>query len=307
MSTSKGTNVIVQGRLLSIWGNDLWKGQVKTDDRTKQPVLDNSGQPINEWGFLISIPKSICTQDQMVDGGAAHFLKAMNDEAMSIYPNGMPPNFAWKMRDGDTAVDNNGQPYSNREGYKGCYVLTCNTRYAVPVFKHHQGAYVQISEGVNAGDYVNVQLSIKAHPAAGNSKPGLYLGPTMVLLVQKGEPIVTAMRDPNLTFGAQAPQAASWMVPASTPQAPASFNQFAQQQAPQGPMTGTMSGGMPMMQQQQAPQAPVTPHYGTLPQTHQPQMQQQAPQGMPMTQQQQAPQMPAAPAPTNGMPFPFNR
>ena len=179
-------------------------------------------------------------------------------------------------------------------------VLSCITRIPMKVFSYN-GAYKEISEGVNAGDYVQVNVNIKAHTAEGTSKAGMYYNPSLVLLVQKGDPVVSAVKNPESAFGQMAPVAAPWMIPASTPAAPENFGQFAagqqsQQQAAQG---------FPM-QQPQAPAAPVAPHYGVLPQVHQPQapaapQQAMAPQGFPM--QQAAPAAPVAPAMSGGFPI----
>lgn len=322
MSTSSGKTVTVQGRLVSVFGGSLWKGSPKVDDRTKQPVFDKAGQPVIDYGFRLAIPKHLMTQENFADGKPFHFYGAAYNEAFSLYANGVPEDFAWKWTDGDSPkVDKKGLPYNKREGWAGHWILSCSTRIPFPVFKFENNSYIQISEGVNNGDYVTVQLAVKAHlPQSNTSKPGMYFNPTMLLLSMKGEPIVGASRDPAAGFGSVAPQTASWMVPASTPQAPAGFGQFANGMAPQ---QAPMIPGMP--QQQQAPpmpQAPAAPHYGTLPQAHQPAPAQQAymppmpqqpaqgyapPQAPMMPQQHQAPPMPQAPAAPMmpGMPYPY--
>lgn len=295
--TSAGKNVIVQGRLLSVWGGNLWKGSAKTDDRTKQPVIDpKTQQPIMEYGFILAFPKHLLTQENMVEGKPAHFYAAAFQEAQSIYPHGVPKEFAWKWRDGDSPeVDKKGFPYNQRTGYAGHWILTCSTRIPFPVFKY-EGAYIQINDGVNAGDYVTVQLSIKAHAAASTtSKPGMYLNPTMLLLSQKGDPIVTASKDPSSGFGDAPPMAASWMVPAST-QAPSNFGQFADTQTAQQQMAAPFGSAPGVPQMPQAPVAPAAPHYGTLPQAHQPAAPQFAPHGVPGVPVPGVPVTPMAPA-----------
>ena len=308
MSTSAGKTVTVQGRLVAVIGGNLWKGIAKVDERTKMPVMDKTGNQIVDYVFKLAIPKSLMTQENMADGKPFHFYAAAYNEAFSLYANGVPEDFAWKWMDGDsTKVDKKGIPYNKREGYPGHWILTCSTRIPFPIFKYENSSYVQISEGVNNGDYVTVQLNVKAHlPQSNTSKPGMYFNPVMMLLSQKGEPIMAATRDPAATFGNVAPQAASWMIPASTPQAPTNFGQFANGFAPQQQQQAPMIPGMPQVPPQQPmapqmPQAPVAPHYGTLPQVHQPQVPQMPPQ-QPMAPQ--VPQMPGAPMPP-GMPYPY--
>ena len=276
MPSSQGTSANIQGRLLWVLGNSLWKGNPKVDDRNKQPVIDQkTGLQVIEYGFGLAIPKSTLTQDQIRIGGTGEWYAKAMAEIQSIYPNGMPKDFAYKWKDGDTDVDNDGELYSKREGYAGCMVLSCITRIPVKVFSYN-GAYKEISEGVNAGDYVQVNVNIKAHTAEGTSKAGMYYNPSLVLLVQKGNPIVSAVKNPESAFGQMAPVAAPWMIPATTQAAPENFGQFAAAQAPA---------------------APVAPHYGVLPQVHQPQapaapVAPAMPGGFPM-----APQAPVAPAP----------
>lgn len=284
MANSNGRNVIAQGRLVWILGDSLWTGKAKVDDRTNQPVIDSkTGKQVIEYGFGLAIPKSILTNENMGVGGPAEIWAAMHQEALSLYPSGqLPPGFAMKFKDGDTAVDQNGVPYSQRDGYAGHIVLTCVTRIPLQVFKH-QGAYIQITEGVKCGDYVTVQLAIKAHTAEGQSKPGLYVNPSMVLFTMAGEPIIGASKNPETLFGANAPVTASWMVPQTTPQVPANFgNMAAAAQAPAVPQFPGVPGMQAPPQMQQPPVQQTQPHYGVLPQVHQPQAQVQQAAGFPV-------------------------
>ena len=237
---TQGKTVIATGRILWTSG-DLWKGKPKIDQMTKQPRFDKNNQPMMEYGFGLSIPKHVLQSSPL--------WQAMHEEAYTLYPSRqIPPSFAWKYKDGD-GVDHNGVPFGDREGYKGCVVFALTTTIPIQFFRFENGQNIQIPDGIKCGDYIEVQIQVKGHPAFGQGKPGLYLNPLMVRFAGYGTEIVNrpsadavfAMNAPSLPDGASA-----------APLAPT---------APFPAMPGTMAP--PPMQ---APQ----PHYGVLPQAHQP-------------------------------------
>jgi len=282
---SNGNNLVIQGRI--VWGNgsSLFEGKQKTDYTTNAPVLAADGTPVIEYGFGLAIPKI----DPATGQHSAEFTNAWNalhQEAFTLFPSGqIPPGFAMKFKDGDT-VDHNGKPFADREGYAGHIVLTCTTRIPIKWFKFEGGNNIMVNTGIKVGDYVNVQLNVKAHPAKGTGKAGLYVNPQAVQLIQQGKEIINAPSGDQI-FGQAAPAAYVGPVVADT--------------APQMPMQGQAPMGAPAMPQTApAPQAPVQApaHYGVLPQTMQPQAPAQAP-AMPQqpAMPAQAPQQPAqAPA-----------
>lgn len=210
-----------------VWGNPL-NGRPKTDDNN-QPIIGNDGQQVVEWSFGLAIEKSRI--DEICPPAAVGFMTAAQTEATQQFPNGAPPSFAWKMVDGD-GIDNKGQPYANRTGYAGCYVLAISTQSFAPrCYQYENGAFKQITEGIKTGDYVQVGLSVKGHqgnPQKPGSKPGLYLNPEGISLVGYGEEIITGA-SPDQMFGAPAalppgasstPLAAPVGMPTSTAPAP---------------------------------------------------------------------------------------
>lgn len=265
---SAGKELLISGRI--VWkSGDLFKGQPQLDFNTKQPKINAQGKQVIQYGFGLAVSKQ--------DPALGAFMTAMQSEALSIYPTGhIPPAFAFKYKDGD-GIDDQGVPFAQREGYAGCIVLALTTSLPIRWFKYENGQNVMINEGVKNGDYVNVQVGMKAHGAIGQGKAGMYLNPNAVQLIGYGKEIVSVAVNPTAIFGNAAPvvpQGAS-----ATPIAPQG-GFFAPQVAPQAPQ-------MPQFQQPMAPQAPAAPHFGVLPQVHQPQFQQ------PMAPQQ--PQMPQAP------------
>lgn len=267
---SEGKTVLAQGRIVWTVG-DLFQGRHKTDFNTRQPLYDAKGEPKKEYGFGLAIPKSALTGDVTNIWGALHA------EALSLYPSGqIPPAFAMKFKDGDTAIDDKGFKYSDREGYAGCIVVSCTTSLPIKWFRFENGTNTMINEGVKCGDYVNVQLSIKAHPAQGAGKAGLYVNPNAVQFLGYGPAIINTPAGDDF-FGKAAPA-----MPAGASAMPL---------APQPGQMLVPPAAAPVM----APApvaAPVAHHYGVLPTVHQPAV---------------APAMPsmnAAPVPTGFPPIP---
>lgn len=264
-----------------VWGNP-GKATTKKDQKGN-PVLKD-GKPVDQWAFGLAIPKA---------DFQAVVWPAMAQEAAVGYPQGVPPQFSWKYKDGDTGIDRSGKPYNLREGYPGCYVLTITTEsFAPPIFKLQQnGTYVQLTgDQIKTGDYVACALSFKVNvPTDRTHTPGLYVNPVAIDHVGYGQPIFNGPDAATLFGGTtyQLPPGASAMpvVAAGAPGMPGTM-----QPAPQ-------PGGMPMQPQPQQPvyQQPMQP------QPQQPQMMQPAPQYAPQPvmqpQQPQQPQMMPAPAP----------
>lgn len=262
---SGGRSVMVQGRI--VWVNgDLFKGRPKLDMNTKQPVIDQkTGQQVIEYGFGLAVPKTLFTQENMAVGRPAEIWAAMYEEAFQLYPNRqLPPAFALKFKDGD-GIDDKGVSFAQREGYAGHYVFALTTRLPIKFFRFENNSNIQVNEGIKCGDYVNVQVQIKAHGAVGTAKPGLYLNPMAVQFLGYGKEIINTPSGDQI-FGVAAP--AMPVGASATPIAPAGMlvPQGVPQAAPQPPA---------YQQPQAAPVAPV-PHYGVVP-THL-----QPPQPVPM-------------------------
>ena len=223
-----------------VWGNPL-NGRPKTD-QNNQPVINaQTGQQVTQWSFGLAIPKAEC----------AALFQAMQQEAGTVFPQGAPQNFAWKFKDGD-GLDDKGIPFSNREGYAGCVVLSISTEAFAPrVVRLAAGSYQQMTEGVKCGDYVRVALGIKAHAGkmgVRGSVPGLYLNPSMIEFIGYGQEIISGP-DASTLFGGQAvalPAGAS-AVPLAPPQPmptagmPGQAPGFVQQPVPPA-MPGVMPG-----------------------------------------------------------------
>jgi hypothetical protein len=289
MSNSQGSTVMAVGRIVWLSG-DLFAGKLKTIFGTNTPKLNAQGEQMKEYGFGLAISKA--DLQQTGEGEKGHIWAVVNAEAQGLYPQGLPPGFAMKFKDGD-GIDHNGQPLANRAGHAGHMIFSCTTSLPIKFFKFENGANVMINEGIKCGDYVNVQLQVKAHGPVGQGKPGLYLNPNAVQLVGYGEAIINTPSGDQL-FGTAQPgmPAGASATPVAAPGQLVAAPMTAHQGAFGGPELAQAPAPV-----QQAPAPAATPNYGILPTAQQPVQQ------APVMQQpvQQAPAMQGA-APVPGFP-----
>lgn len=250
---SAGRSVMVEGRIVWTSGN-LFGGKQKTDMNTKQPKRDAAGEIMTEYGFGLAVMKSTIAQQ---GNDPTQIWAAIHAEAMTLYPNGqIPPSFAMKYKDGD-GVDDKGRPFSQREGYAQHLVFACTTSLPIKYFKWENGANIMVNEGIKCGDYVKVQLQVKAHPAVGTAKAGLYLNPQAVQFLGFGKEIINAPSGDQI-FGLAAPT--QYPGASQVPVAPNSGPLLPQ------PMTQVQPSYQPPVAQA----APPPPHFQVLPPAHQP-------------------------------------
>ncbi len=187
--------LIVQGRI--VWGHPSKLTQ-KVDRTTRQKVFKD-GQPVMQCSFGLAIEKNMFFQQVL-----PHF----QAEARTAFPNGTPPKFSWKYKDGDTDIDEKGRPYNQREGYAGHCVLTISTQgFAPQVFKNENGAYRQLAENeIKCGDFAAVSIAVKYNNAATGLTPGVYVNPNAVILTGYGPEIASSGQDPDELFAGFVPQ-----------------------------------------------------------------------------------------------------
>lgn len=242
---SAGRTVMVQGRI--VWASgDLFKGRVKTIFGTQTPRVNQAGETMMEYGFGLAVPKA----------SLGEIWGAIHEEAFTLFPNRqIPPGFAMKYKDGD-GIDDKGVPFSQREGYAEHLVFACTTSLPIKFFKYENGQNIMVNEGIKCGDYVNVQLSIKAHGAIAAGKAGLYINPNAVQFLGFGKEIINAPSGDQI-FGSAMP---------AIPQGASA--------TPLVPQPGQMLVPPP---QQYAPPIPTSapPNYAVVPAAHQPQAQPQ--------------------------------
>jgi len=173
-------------------GRIVWGHPCEARDKTQknpqtgkfEPVLKD-GVKVHQWTFGVAFPRAEFERD---------IWPHMAAEAATVYPGGaIPPKFAWKFKDGDTAIDDDGKPYNLREGYPGHIVLSVGTELKCPeIFKFNGTGYDQLpGDAIKCGDYVVLGLALKANaPADRTMTPGMYVNPTVVEFVGYGTKIV---------------------------------------------------------------------------------------------------------------------
>lgn len=179
---------IIQGRI--VFGHPS-KGRIKKDIRTKQPIIKD-GKQVHQYVFGVAIDKATFN---------AQVWPALYNESRAAFPNGIPSNFSYKFKDGDS-TDSKGAPFSTREGYAGHCVVTVSTEgFAPQVFKNENGQYRQLAENeIKCGDFVAVNVTIKYNGAVSPNTPGLYVNPNAVVLIGYGQEIASSGQDPDELF-----------------------------------------------------------------------------------------------------------
>jgi len=181
-----------------VWGHPLQK-QIKTDPKTRKPILDKTGKEQDVWSFGLAIPVA----------AFAELEKAIATAAYQQYPQGnFPRDFAWKFKT-ESMMDEQNKPYAEREGYAGHVVINVSTQaFCPPLYKFDNGAYRQLTESeLKCGDWVVAKLLINSHPG------GVYINPVAIELVGYDKEIARrSAANPNETFGGrtyQLPQGVS--------------------------------------------------------------------------------------------------
>lgn len=173
-----------------VWGHPI-KKSVKTDPKTRRPILKD-GKEVDVWAFGLAIPVA---QFAPVE-------QAIAQAAYQVYPQGnFPRDFSWKIKR-ETDLDENNKPYSDREGYKGCVVLTVSTEaFCPPAFKFENGGYRQLTEQeIKCGDWIATKLNIVGHSG------GVYVNPVGHDFVGYDKEIVRVSADPTQMFGGRVHQ-----------------------------------------------------------------------------------------------------
>jgi len=184
-----------------VWGHPF-KSRPVLDDRTKQPKFKKDGTtPRRSIEFGLAIPKAEFQEVYAV----------MYAAVAEKFPNGIPPSFAWKIKDGDTDVDSKGVPLRTKEGYAGCVILTCRTELdSVPnyVFNHAVGRW-EATDQTKRGDYVKTTLDFSINVATSHTeKSSIFVNPKAVMLWEVGPEIKGGEFDPNAAgFAPPPPQA----------------------------------------------------------------------------------------------------
>lgn len=287
------------GRIVQ--GNPLVEN-IQYDDNN-QPKINKQGQVTKSWYLNVAFDKANPETLQMIE--------AIYRQAATEYPNlfpygyqpqanpgnpgaGQPPihaggcirqDFAYKIKDGD-GFDANGKPHSAKEGWKGCYILQIATYAGQPkVVNGLQGnnLITEVGSGPNhikTGDFVRVGLDVKSNGWKGDaqSKPGMYVNPTVVQLVGYGD-LIQGGPDPDQVFAQQTAYIPQGMSTTPTAAAMPAPMQAPGQLGTLPPQPQALPQALPQAQPQPLPQVQPQAQPQPLPQV---QAQTPAPQALPV-------------------------
>lgn len=173
------------GRLVM---GSLYKPQ--TTDADGKPLTvksgPNAGQPAVRFFFAVAIPKNPGEQHWSQTEWGAKILAV----GQQSFPQGQwqQPTFAWKIVDGDSTVPNSkGKKPCDREGYRGCWVISFSSGFAPKIYNADGSAAIVEPDAVKLGYYVQVNGDVDGNDNA--MKPGVYINHSMVALSAYGEEI----------------------------------------------------------------------------------------------------------------------
>jgi hypothetical protein len=181
----------------------------RTTDQENRPLVyktgAKAGQPRKDYFFAVAIPKGA---EATGPYGALNWAQTpwgaeiwKAGHAFLAHAGQLPAGqFSWKVLDGDSTVPNKaGTVLSQREGCKGCWVLTFGGTLA-PRLCNADGSQ-QLSEpgAIKPGYYVQVCFTAEGNGAT--QQPGVYLNAQAVALAGYGPEISYGINTAAVGFG----------------------------------------------------------------------------------------------------------
>lgn len=228
----------------------------RTEDSEGRPLVfksgPNAGQPREEYGIGIAIPKT--QQDWKLEPWAGPLLQAAQRDFPHLFTApGQLANpaqaFAFKVTDGDSTVPNTrGNKPCDMEGAAGNWVVWMSNGFAPKLYKwdtqSNRAVALAPGEEIKRGYYIEAFGSTSGNNAQGNQS-GIYINLSMVCLRAYGDEIVSGPSVEQAGFGGGAlPTGASTMPTSGTAQQtpPPAPQQQPAEQAPPPPATDLMNG-----------------------------------------------------------------
>ncbi len=185
----------------------------QTTDPDGKPLLirngAKAGQPTQRYFFALAIPKMGESHWSQTEWGAK--IKRVGEQG---FPGGQhaSPNFAWKVKDGDSQTPNRrGVIESNREGYRGNWILNYSSSFAPALWHAHEKRYITEPDFINLGDYLEVLTRVGDNKS--NQQPGIFLQSTVVAFVGYGKRIAVGIDPATIGFGTQPLPAGASLTP----------------------------------------------------------------------------------------------
>jgi hypothetical protein len=186
------------GRLV---GGSLYKGSDKDADGKPRTIKTgaNAGQPATQWFFMLAIQK----------GAERHWAETPWGQKIwacghAAFPSAaQSPQFAWKVKDGDSTVPNRkGKKPCDIEGAKGHWLLSFASGFPPKVYNADGSQQILEPDAVKPGYYIQVFGSVDGNGSA--QQPGVFLNHGMVALAAYGPEINLGMDASAVGFGAGA-------------------------------------------------------------------------------------------------------
>jgi len=164
-------------------GGSLYEGESK--DSKGVPLTFSSGDPRTQWSFACAIAKQGEQHWSQTEWGA----KIWAEGHGAAGPVAQAPTFAWKIKDGDSAVPNKkGNKPCDQEGYKGHWVIWFSGSYQPKLFNKDGSAQLTDPNAIRPGDYIQVKGSTAFNKST--ESPGMYLNYEMIAKNGYGPEIV---------------------------------------------------------------------------------------------------------------------
>lgn len=204
------------GRIVA---GELYEGS-KTDAENRPLVYKtgpNTGQPRIDYYFAVAIPKQPGhTHWAQTEWGALIW-----NAGHAAFPQAAQSSkFAWKVKDGDSTEPNTkGKRPCDREGFKGCWVVSFSSSFAPRIFNRDGSAPMPDKGAVNPGDWVQVFGDVDGNGST--QQPGMFINHSMVAFQGFGERITYGPDASAVGFGQAAlPAGVSATPPAGMVAAP---------------------------------------------------------------------------------------
>lgn len=190
------TNILTPvGRLIA--GN-LYKPNT-TDAEGKPLVVKsgaNAGQPREDYYFMLAIPKG-----QEKGWWETPWGQLIYQTGAKAFPQAcQSPTFAWKVKDGDSAIPNRrGKKPCDMEGARGHWLLSFSSGYPPKTVRNNGTEQIMEKDAVKIGYWVQVFGSIGDNGS--QQQPGVFLNHSAVNLVGYDKEITTGPDLASVGFG----------------------------------------------------------------------------------------------------------
>ena len=169
-----------------IVGGSLYFGNDK--DYHGRPLITKDGENYKRYVIYVAFakdnPELPALKQYALDIAIAEFPHCFNNGVQIV------PDFYWKCRDGDTTeLDDQGNPYSDREGYRGHEIWSFRRFFDGPPIMDPNGQVLIQENLIMPGDYIRVSCQIRGNSSS--KMPGLFVDMKSVEFQGVGNKIIS--------------------------------------------------------------------------------------------------------------------